>query len=125
MSHYTLSLQTTYRENELNIWSKLSHRNILPLLGVMLGEQQRDCFQFMPKMTGDLRSMLFDQGDLVSLLQKHPEQWELVMSNIVYILEEVLNGLVYLESQNVQHSDLKGTNIYISHILHCLEAAFD
>ncbi len=59
--------------------------------------------------------MMINHGDLATLLQKHPEQWKVVMRNVVYILQEVLKGLVYLDSENIQHSDIKGIAIKSFH----------
>ena len=101
-------MQTHYREGELNIWSQLRHRNIVPLLGVMMAEKPHCCYQFMPLMTGDLRSMMINHGDLLTLLKKNPAKWGIVFNNTIYILREVLNALSYAHSQNVQLGDVKG-----------------
>ena len=51
-----------YRPNEVNVHSALKHKNILPLLAVLMGEQHSAgwfyCYHFMPKMDHDLRQIL-------------------------------------------------------------------
>ncbi len=61
--------------------------------------------------------MMINHSDLATLLEKHPEQWEVVMSNVVYILQEVLKGLNYLDSENIQHSDIKGSKNFHHRII--------
>ena len=37
-----------------------------------------------------------------------PPEWDVIMANVRYILREILNGLDYLHSLNIQHCDVKG-----------------
>ena len=73
-----------------------------------MGEQPGNCYQFMPLMTGNLRSMMIDHGHLYNHLVTSGEQWGVVLYNTLFILKEILHGLVFLEALNIQHSDLKG-----------------
>lgn len=121
---YALKM-TRYRKSELNVWSKLVHPNILPLLGVMMGDQLLDCYQFMPLMTGNLGSMMSGHGDLYHQLKTNQKQWGMILCNTMFILTEILKGLVYLDQSNIQHSDLKADNILVKKsclcydLLHC------
>ena len=62
--------KTTYRAREFSILTKLSHKNIVPLLAMMTGEQHTlhrrryFCYYFMPKLTGDLARMVTDCREL-------------------------------------------------------------
>ena len=60
-------LQTVYRSNEVNVHSALNHKNILPLLAVVMGERHERhsgrfyCFHFMLKMDYDLSQILLSR----------------------------------------------------------------
>ena len=63
-----LHSQTHFCQTELDILASMHHDNILPLLAVMMGEEdpQRPsrflCYHFMPRMSGDLQSYLTKMG---------------------------------------------------------------
>ncbi len=101
-------LQTCYRDLELNIWSKLCHKNIIPLFAVTMAESDNFCYLTMPLMSGDLSSMMIKCTDLLTLLNGQPCQFDAILNNVEYIPTEILKGLVYLEEERVQHSDIKG-----------------
>ena len=120
--------KTSYRNRELTIHSKLHHRNVIPLLCLMMGEkhpsQRRKwmCYHFLPKATGDLARLASDNEDntLKKLKVKYgdnPRQFGLIQGNVKYILNQVLRGLVYLHGLNIIHQDLKSSNILIT--FHC------
>ncbi len=86
----------------------------------MIGEQHGHCYQFMPQMSGDLRSMMINRGDLLTLLKQQPQKREVFLANIKYIVAEILNGLVYLDQQRIQHGDLKGIYMHVhAKLMHC------
>ena len=68
-------MQTEYSAMELSVWSKFDHPNVLPLLGVRMGDQ-RNCYQFMPLMKGSLRIMMGDK-DLHYHLLNNPKEFTL------------------------------------------------
>ena len=51
------------------------------------------------------------------------ETWDVILSNVMYILKKLLMALDYLEKQNIQHGDVKGKwhdcTIKIYCINHC------
>lgn len=106
-----MSIQTVYRQTELQAWLQLDHPNVLPLLGVMWGGQGgHHCFQFMPKMTSDLSSVMRSVGDLCTLVRSESlDQWENVLKpNISHVVKNLVCGVNYLHQKGVQHCDLKG-----------------
>ena len=120
--------KTTYRAREFSILTKLSHKNIVPLLAMMTGEQhplhrrRYYCYYFMPKLTGDIARMVTDHRELtlVQLRKKYadsPRELGLVVGNIKYVLAEVLRGLCYLHSLHIVHRDIKGSNTLVK--LYC------
>jgi serine/threonine protein kinase len=45
----------------------------------------------------------------MKLMQSNDEStWVTLKSNTIYILREVLKGIVHLHDQHIQHGDLKG-----------------
>ena len=52
--------KTRLRQEELNTWSSVRHRNVIEICAVIEGEWDslypgaRTCYQMMPKMTGEL-----------------------------------------------------------------------
>ena len=115
------SMQTKYRKCELNLWSQLKHPNIVPLLGVVMGEnidhQSRHCYQFMPQMKGDLSRMICRKDVFTYCAEMNLEDLKktsigLALHNITYIIKEVLKGLVCMEGLNVIHKDIKGNNMH-------------
>ena len=120
--------KTTYRAREFSILTKLSHKNVVPLLAMMTGEQHTlhrrryFCYYFMPKLTGDIARMVTDHRELtiVELRKKYadsPRELGLVVGNLKYLLAEVLRGLCYLHSLHIVHRDIKGSNTLVK--LYC------
>ena len=120
--------KTSYRSRELQIHSKLQHRNIIPLLCLMTGEKhptqrrKMTCYHFMPRANGDLAKLAVDheRNTLKQLKIDHgqnPKTFGLVHGNMKYVLTQVLRGLAYLHSQSIVHRDLKSSNILLT--FHC------
>ena len=84
----------------------------------MIGEKYKECYQFMPRMSGDLRSIMTKCGDLRTLLEQQPQNWEAFLENTKYILAGVSKGLKYLDQHGIQHSDIKGASYEHLH-MHC------
>ena len=112
------TLQTHFRQMEVEILASLSHNNILPLQAVMMGEEdpQRPsrhlCYHFMPRMSGDLQSYLtkVGHGALSNLLMQHKEEptmLQLVVDNTKHILRSTLKALAYLHRNSIVHNDVK------------------
>ena len=123
--------KTAYRAREFSIQTKLSHKNVVPLLAVMTGEQhtlhrQRYyCYYFMPKLTGDIARMVTDHKELTLIeirkkFKDSPKELGLVVGNLKYLLEELLRGLSYLHSLHIVHRDIKGSNTLVKMYCSCL-----
>ncbi|KAF9788667.1 kinase-like domain-containing protein [Thelephora terrestris] len=81
---------------EVVIWKRLSHPNILPLLGVStIGEDLR------------MISKLMNYGNLMAYLRTRPS------ANRLLLLSNVGEGLTYLHGLDLIHGDLKGANILV------------
>jgi len=91
-------------------WKTLRHPNVLPLIGVMMSENQF--------------AMISDwmmNGNINDFVKAHPDanRLELVSSSLRVLLpsltvgpfiklEGVASGLIYIHSQGMVHGDLKG-----------------
>ena len=123
--------KTAYRAREFSIQTKLSHKNVVPLLAVMTGEQhtlhrQRYyCYYFMPKLTGDVARMVTDHKELTMIelrkkFEDSPKELGLVVGNLKYLLAELLRGLSYLHSLHIVHRDIKGSNTLVKLYCSCM-----
>ena len=123
--------KTAYRAREFSIQTKLSHKNVVPLLAVMTGEQhtlhrQRYyCYYFMPKLTGDIARMVTDHKELTLIelrkkFEDSPKELGLVVGNLKYLLTELLRGLSYLHSLHIVHRDIKGSNTLVKLYCSCM-----
>ncbi|KAI5120415.1 hypothetical protein M0805_006916 [Coniferiporia weirii] len=83
---------------ELHIWAKLDHPYILPFLG----------FFFESNDYPSLVSMWMDNGTILTYLDSHPE------CDLRVIVLRIAEGIEYLHTANVVHSDIKPDNILIS-----------
>ncbi|EFI28427.1 TKL/TKL-ccin protein kinase [Coprinopsis cinerea okayama7 len=84
-------------EEEVKIWRKLNHPNVLTLYGITkIGQYVY------------LVSPWMDNGTAINYIQKNPNVDRLGL------LEQITSGLEYLHSQNIVHGDIRGANILIS-----------
>ncbi|KAF9781357.1 kinase-like domain-containing protein [Thelephora terrestris] len=86
---------------EVVVWRRLSHPNVLPVLGISP--------ELFPLCI--VSEWLID-GDILDFVSAHPKV------NRLRLLTEAANGLQYLHSANIVHSDLKPTNILIDSNCH-------
>lgn len=117
--------KTTFRLREFNIVTKLSHKNICPILAIMVGGQhpvhkrRHLVYYFMPRLTGDCARMITDHQDLTmkALCKKYrnsPMDLGVVQGNLRYLIAEALRGIAYLHSLHIVHRDVKGMFSLIS-----------
>ncbi|KAI9459987.1 kinase-like domain-containing protein [Boletus coccyginus] len=81
---------------ELGIWSRLSHRNIVPFLGIAYG--------FGKQRSASLVSMWMPHGTLHTFLEAHDER--LAVAHRLQLLLDIASGLDYLHSFPMMHGDL-------------------
>ncbi|KAG8720559.1 hypothetical protein FRC09_009379 [Ceratobasidium sp. 395] len=82
---------------ELSVWSKLSHVNILPLLGVALFKGQLA-----------MVSEWMEQGSIITVVNNRPEL------DRFGLCIQVIDVVVWLHSKELIHGDLKGANILMT-----------
>ncbi|KAH7927904.1 kinase-like protein [Leucogyrophana mollusca] len=88
-------------QRELNVWQRLEHENVLPLLGITSD-------------FGPFTSMVcpwLDNGTLSVYLERR--QHKLTAPHRFLLLIDIAAGLRYLHSCSVIHGDLTGSNILI------------
>ncbi|KEP46139.1 tyrosine kinase catalytic domain protein [Rhizoctonia solani 123E] len=83
---------------ELFYWSRMEHRNIHQLMGVIL---------FKDQYLG-MVSEWMENGNLHRYLQKHPD------ADRYRLCLDVASGLEYMHSQSTVHGDLKAMNVLVS-----------
>ncbi|KDN39473.1 hypothetical protein RSAG8_08768, partial [Rhizoctonia solani AG-8 WAC10335] len=83
---------------ELYYWSRMKHKNIHHLMGVIV---------FKDQYLG-MVSEWMENGDLNQYLRKHPgaDRYQLCI--------DVASGLEYMHRQNTVHGDLKAANVLVS-----------
>ena len=94
--------KTSYRSKEYAILTKIHHKNILPLLAYVWGEEHAESrrryyvYHYLPKLSGDLARLVTDKEKL-SLYEFHKEHqytdlkaMGAALGNIKYILSQVL-----------------------------------
>ncbi|KAL0960267.1 hypothetical protein HGRIS_011895 [Hohenbuehelia grisea] len=81
---------------EVAVLSLLSHANVLPFLGI--AHEQR---------TFSVISEWMSRGDAMTYLRAYPN------ASRRALLEQVADGMDYLQQNNVVHGDLKGSNVLI------------
>ncbi|QRW14283.1 Serine/threonine-protein kinase [Ceratobasidium sp. AG-Ba] len=82
---------------ELYTWSRCSHRNVLPLLGLVVFHNQIR-----------MLSLWMPNGDLPGYLKKNAFVDRYVMC------QQVCDGMDYLHGVPMVHGDMKGTNVLVS-----------
>lgn len=82
---------------ETRVWHTLSHKNIMPFLGL--------CREIGPSPA--MISPLYDNGDVVRYIGNKPQ------ADRQGLIIGVARGLQYLHSKDVVHGDLKGHNVLI------------
>ncbi|KAL5641780.1 hypothetical protein ACGC1H_002026 [Rhizoctonia solani] len=83
---------------ELFYWSRMNHRNIHKLMGVIV---------FKDQYLG-MVSEWMENGHLHNYLQKHPD------AGRYQLCIDVASGLEYMHSQSTVHGDLKAMNVLVS-----------
>ncbi|TDL17329.1 kinase-like protein [Rickenella mellea] len=83
---------------ELRLWARLSHPNVLPLLGY--------CLNFGPYPA--LISEWMENGTVLEYLEKNK------LADRFQMIQGVASGLHYLHEHDVVHSDLKCANVVVS-----------
>ncbi|KAF9789353.1 kinase-like domain-containing protein [Thelephora terrestris] len=92
--------------HEAVTWKRVTHPNIVPLLGVTISPR----FQLI--------SDYMSGGDLPEYIKQHSD------ADRLGLLSDVAKGLHYLHSCNVIHGDLKGSNILVDSSDHARIADF-
>ncbi|KAF7345943.1 Kinase-like protein [Mycena venus] len=82
---------------EVLVWHNLRHPNIVPLLGVTT----------LPGLTIAMVSPWMQQGNVLNYMTQHSPSSEYAIT----LLNDVIQGLMYLHSENIVHGDLCTHNI--------------
>ncbi|KAI0075454.1 kinase-like protein [Panus rudis PR-1116 ss-1] len=85
-------------ERELNLWSRLSHPNILSFLGIVT-----DIGNFLHMV-----SPWQDEGNVLEYSNRHPN------ANKHHLITGAAQGLAYLHSQRILHGNMKCANILVT-----------
>ncbi|KAJ6514758.1 kinase-like domain-containing protein [Mycena vulgaris] len=84
-------------KREVDVWSRLKHKNVLPFIGV--------CDDIAPWPV--LISPFYKFGHVGTHLRKHPE------TNRMDLVHGVALGLQFLHANNIVHGDLKVQNVLV------------
>ncbi|KAF5379665.1 hypothetical protein D9615_005759 [Tricholomella constricta] len=108
LSHKSNSawVMDTFR-HEVQIWSRLSHPNILPFYGACLESSKPFII-----------SKLCKAGNALRYIQRCPN------ASRINLLHDISVGMVYLHDQGIIHADLKASNILIGDAGEALIADF-
>ena len=123
--------KTSYRSKEYAIITKIRHKNIVPLLAYVWGEEHKESkrrffvYHYLPKLSGDMARLVTDKEEL-SLHDFHkrhhnnPRAMGVAVGNVKYILSQVLQGLNYLhDNHQCIHRDVKASNVLIKFFCNC------
>ena len=123
--------KTSYRSKEYAIITKIRHKNIVPLLAYVWGEEHKESkrrffvYHYLPKLSGDMARLVTDKEEL-SLHDFHkrhhnnPRAMGVAVGNVKYILSQVLQGLHYLhDNHQCIHRDVKASNVLIKFFCNC------
>ncbi|KAJ3338741.1 hypothetical protein HDU93_009147 [Gonapodya sp. JEL0774] len=97
---YSTEVQENFL-NEVEVWWKLKHQNILPLLGACI-DAQGEPYMISP---------LMENGSVMEYLYKHPEAN--TPRRKLELLSDICSGLDYLHEMGIIHTDLKPNNILV------------
>ena len=97
--------KTSYRSKEYAIISKIRHKNIIPLLAYVWGEEHAEnrrryyVYHYLPKLSGDLARLVTDKEEL-SLYEFHKDHqytdfkaMGVAVGNVKYTLSQVLMSI--------------------------------
>ncbi|KDN40852.1 hypothetical protein RSAG8_07870, partial [Rhizoctonia solani AG-8 WAC10335] len=84
--------------HEIHVWSRMKHRNIHQLMGVIM---------FKGKYLG-MVSEWMENGNLHEYMRKHPN------FDRYQICVQITSGLAYMHQNDVVHGDLKSLNVLVS-----------
>uniref|UniRef100_A0A061SNM3 Serine threonine protein kinase n=1 Tax=Tetraselmis sp. GSL018 TaxID=582737 RepID=A0A061SNM3_9CHLO len=87
---------------EIDIHSRLSHPNIIPLYGVF---EERDSVVLILQYASE--------GDLLAYASQHPGRC-LAESRVIYFVVNILHSLDYLHQNGIVHRDIKPENVVIT-----------
>ncbi|KIM37381.1 hypothetical protein M413DRAFT_273643 [Hebeloma cylindrosporum] len=105
-----LSLIRRRLRREIQIWQSLHHINVVPLLGLT--------HQFNGSPLPSMVCAWMAGGTLSSHLKER--RATLTLRSRYKLLQDVIDGLQYLHSQNVVHGDLTSGNVLMSQNMACL-----
>ncbi|KAK1230599.1 MAP kinase kinase kinase activity protein [Marasmius sp. AFHP31] len=94
---------------EALLWTRLSHPNLLPLIGVNTTLFPQGFCLVSPWMTN---------GDIIGFLESNPDH-----DRLVAILE-ISAAMAYLHECEIVHGDIKGANVLVNEAGQCLLADF-
>ncbi|KAL5480710.1 hypothetical protein ACEPAI_9650 [Sanghuangporus weigelae] len=86
-------------EKEIYVWSKLRHKNILPLIGYAFSNGNG-----YPLLVSEW----MDNGSAWTYVQQKPD------CNLLHIVIGIAQGLEYLHDKGIVHSDIKSDNVLVS-----------
>ncbi|KAL5522416.1 hypothetical protein ACEPAG_8432 [Sanghuangporus baumii] len=86
-------------EKEIYVWSKLRHKNILPLIGYAFSSGNG-----YPLLVSEW----MDNGSAWTYVQQKPD------CNLLHIVIGIAQGLEYLHDKGIVHSDIKSDNVLVS-----------
>ncbi|KAJ7304677.1 TKL/TKL-ccin protein kinase, partial [Mycena albidolilacea] len=93
----TLERTSRRLKREVDVWARLTHKNVLPFIGV--------CDDIAPWPV--LISPFYKFGHIATYLKKHPS------TNRQELVHGVASGLQYLHAHDIIHGDLKVQNVLI------------